>query len=57
MFNYQERFVGNGVHAQIFDHSQELPVVEVLDAKAKELLYKAKQRFIDEDKCIMESLR
>jgi hypothetical protein len=57
MFDEQGRFAGNGVHVQVFDHSKELPAVEVLDAKAKELLYKAKQRFIDEDKCIMESLR
>jgi hypothetical protein len=30
MFDEQGRFAGNGVHVQVFDHSQELPAVEAI---------------------------
>jgi hypothetical protein len=57
MFDEQGMFVGNGVHVQVIDHSQELPPVEVFDAKAIEAISLSLQKYIVDLQAKMESIR
>jgi len=57
MFDEQGRFAGNGVHVQVFDHSKELPAVEVLDAKAIETISISMRKYVVDLENKMESVQ
>ncbi len=57
MFDDQGKFVERDVHVQVFDHSQELPAVEVLDEKAIESISISMRNYVADLENKMESIR